>query len=42
MVCPMCVETIAGSDVKSLSPNQITRGGAEREAATPEEEVRAG
>ncbi len=39
VVCPMCVETIAASDVKSLSPSQITRGGAEREANTPEEEV---
>jgi hypothetical protein len=39
VVCPMCVETIAASDVKSLSPSQITRGGAEREASTPEEEV---
>ncbi len=38
-MCPMCVETIAASDVKSLSPTQITRGGAEREASTPEEEV---
>ncbi len=38
-MCPMCVETIAASDVKSLSPSQITRGGAEREANTPEEEV---
>lgn len=35
----MCVETIAASDVKTLSPSQITRGGAEREASTPDEEV---
>ena len=26
VVCPMCVETVAVSDIRSLNPGQLTRG----------------
>jgi len=34
----MCVETVAPSDIKSLSPNQLIRGNEEKEEAMEDEE----
>ena len=38
VVCPMCVETVAASDIKSLNPNQLIRGNEEKEESMEEEE----
>ncbi|XP_023331956.1 WD repeat-containing protein 19 [Eurytemora carolleeae] len=38
VVCPMCVETIAVSDIKSIAPGQIVRGGSEREETQQQDE----
>ena len=38
VVCPMCVETVGASDIKSLNPNQLIRGNEEKEESMEEEE----
>ncbi len=38
VVCPMCVETVATSDVKTLTPNQLVRGKEEEKEEEQEEE----
>ena len=38
VVCPMCVETVAASDVKSLNPNQLVRGNEEKEETVEDDE----
>ena len=38
VVCPMCVETIAVSDVKTVTPNQLRAGHEEQEEPMEEDE----
>ena len=43
VVCPMCVETLATSDIKVLSPSMLRTGNEEvEETVEEEEEVVAG
>ena len=38
VVCPMCVETVAASDVKALTPSMLRAGNEETEEKVEEDE----
>ena len=38
VVCPMCVETVAVSDIRSLNPGQLTRGQEQEQEQDQEQE----